>query len=135
MPRPWGPLPLMYLPCPPWAGWYGLWTPPLMHFHPRWSGPPGGFGHGGYHARDGCYRGVSQQQNGKENRMVQNPAPDGPVSPKIAEAPGPQCEQWIHKLEVSVNKLGAIKTKQCRGMNLQLMTKRSTIWRKVQRRL
>jgi hypothetical protein len=25
MPRPWGPSPMMYPPCPPWVGWYGPW--------------------------------------------------------------------------------------------------------------
>jgi hypothetical protein len=49
IPRPWGPPPMMYPPCLPWAGWYGPWTPPPMHFHPGWLGPAGGFGHGGYY--------------------------------------------------------------------------------------
>jgi hypothetical protein len=39
IPGPWGPPLMMYPPCPPWAGWYGPWTSPLMHFHPGWSGP------------------------------------------------------------------------------------------------
>jgi hypothetical protein len=34
--RPWGPPPMMFPPCPPWAGWYGPWVPPPMHFHPGW---------------------------------------------------------------------------------------------------
>jgi hypothetical protein len=50
MPRPWGPLSMMYLPCPPWAGWYRPWTLPLMHFHPGWLEPVKGFSHGGYYA-------------------------------------------------------------------------------------
>jgi hypothetical protein len=49
MSGPWGPPPMMYPPCPPWAGWYGPRTPPPMHFHPGWSGPTQGFGHGGYY--------------------------------------------------------------------------------------
>jgi hypothetical protein len=32
---------MMYPPCPPWAGWYGLWALPPMYFHPGWSGPAG----------------------------------------------------------------------------------------------
>jgi hypothetical protein len=40
-----GPPLMMFLPCPPWAGWYGVWVPPPMHFHLGWSGPIGGFDH------------------------------------------------------------------------------------------
>jgi hypothetical protein len=47
MPRPWGPPPMMYPPCPPWTGWYELWVPPPMHFHPRWLGSTEDFSHGG----------------------------------------------------------------------------------------
>jgi hypothetical protein len=60
MPRLWGPLPMLYPPFPTWAGWYGPWALPQVHFHPGWSGPAGGFDHGGYHLGDGCYRGFSQ---------------------------------------------------------------------------
>jgi hypothetical protein len=56
MSGPWGPAPMMFPPCPPWMGWYGPWVPPPMHFHVGWSGPPQGFGHGGYYTGDGCYR-------------------------------------------------------------------------------
>jgi hypothetical protein len=56
---PWGPPPMMYLSCQPWAGWYGSWAPPPMHFHPEWSGPVGGFANGGYHPGDDHYRGFS----------------------------------------------------------------------------
>jgi hypothetical protein len=56
MPGIWGPPPMMYPPCPPWAGWYELLAPPPpMHFHPRWLGPTEGFGHGGYDAGDDRY--------------------------------------------------------------------------------
>jgi hypothetical protein len=53
---------MMYLPYPPWAGWYGPWTPPPTHFHPRWSGPVEGFGHGGYYTGDGYYGSIGHQQ-------------------------------------------------------------------------
>jgi hypothetical protein len=81
-----GPSPMMYLPCPPCAGWYGLWSPPPIHFHPGWSGPIEGFGHGGYYTRDGRYGSVGHQQDRKasrqENQTVQNAKPDHSVSPK-----------------------------------------------------
>jgi hypothetical protein len=32
-----------------------------MHFHPGWSGPSEGFGHGGYYTGDGCYMSVGHQ--------------------------------------------------------------------------
>jgi hypothetical protein len=59
---PWVPPPMMFPPCPPFAGWYGPWAPPLMHFHSGWSRPARGFNHGGYHAGDNCYRDFGQQQ-------------------------------------------------------------------------
>jgi hypothetical protein len=59
MPGLWGPPPMMYPPCPPWAGWYGPWAPSLMHFHPRWLGPTEDFGYGGYYAGDSHYRYIS----------------------------------------------------------------------------
>jgi hypothetical protein len=31
-----------------------------MPFHPGWSGPAEGLGHGGYYVGDGCYRYVGQ---------------------------------------------------------------------------
>jgi hypothetical protein len=89
---PWGPPPIMFPPCPLWAGWYGPWVPPLMHFHPGWSGPAQGFGHGGYYARDGCYRHINHQQgreaSGQENRTIQNAKPDHPVSQEAATTLG-----------------------------------------------
>jgi hypothetical protein len=84
MPEPWGPPPILYLPCPTWAGWYGPWVPSPMHFHPGWSGPTQGFSHGGYYTEDGCYRHIGHQQDrnvsGQENWTVQNAKPDHPVS-------------------------------------------------------
>jgi hypothetical protein len=62
MPRPWGPPPMMFPPCPPWAGWYGPWVPSLMHFHPGWSGPAQGFSHRGYYTGDGWYEHIGYQQ-------------------------------------------------------------------------
>jgi hypothetical protein len=53
MPGPWEPPPMMYPPCPPWAGWYGPWALPPMQFHPGWPGPTEGFGHRGYYVGDG----------------------------------------------------------------------------------
>jgi hypothetical protein len=61
MPGPWGPLPMMCLPCPPWAGWYKAWTPPPIHFHPGWSEPTQGFGHRGYYTGDGRYGHLGHQ--------------------------------------------------------------------------
>jgi hypothetical protein len=91
MPMLWGPPPMTYPPCPPWAGWYGPWASPLMHFHPGWSGPVEGFGHGGYFTRDGCYGYIGHQHDSKtlrqENRMVQNLKPNGPISSQIATTP------------------------------------------------
>jgi hypothetical protein len=65
MPGSWGPSLMMFPPCPPWAGWYGPWVSPPLHFHPRWSGPTQGFGHGGYYTEDGCYRHNCHQQDRK----------------------------------------------------------------------
>jgi hypothetical protein len=65
-----------------------------MHFHLGWSGPARGFGHGGYYVEDDCYEGVGHQEERRaprqENRMVRNPKPDGPVSPKTTAALGQQ---------------------------------------------
>jgi hypothetical protein len=61
MPGPWGPPLMMYPPCPLWAGWYGPWTPPPIHFHPRWSGPTQDFGYGGYYTGDDRYGHVGHQ--------------------------------------------------------------------------
>jgi hypothetical protein len=65
---------MMYPPFLPWAGWCGLWAPPLMPFHLRWSGPAGGFDHGGYYTGDDYHGGVSQQHDRmghrQENRIV-----------------------------------------------------------------
>jgi hypothetical protein len=84
MPGPLGPLLMMYPPCPPWAGWYGPWVPPPMHFHLGWSGPTQGFGYGGYYARDNHYIHVGHQQDmrasGQENQTVWNDKPDHPIS-------------------------------------------------------
>jgi hypothetical protein len=70
---------MMFPPCPPWAGWYGPWVPPPMHFYSGWSGPTQGFGHGGYYAGDGCYGHIGPQQgreaSGQKNRIVQNEPP------------------------------------------------------------
>jgi hypothetical protein len=90
------------------GGWYGPWTPPLIHLHPRWPGPAGCSGHGGYHAGDDCYEGVDQKQNKQENRMVRYHKLDGPVSPRTAEALGQQHKQWVCKMVVSVDGSGAI---------------------------
>jgi hypothetical protein len=91
---------MMYPPCPPWAGWYGPWALPPMHFHSGWSGPTQGFGHEDYYAGDGRYEHVSHQQDrrslGQENRTVRNDKPDHPVSQEAVLAPGRQ-----HELEAS----------------------------------
>jgi hypothetical protein len=83
---------MMYPPCHPWAGWYGPWALPPMPFHLGWSGPTKCFGYGDYNAGDGCYRCVGHQQDSgiprQENRMVQNPKLDGPVSLEAATTPG-----------------------------------------------
>jgi hypothetical protein len=68
MPGSWGPPLMMYLPCPPWVGWYDPWTTSPMHFHPGWSRPVEGFGHGGYYTRDDHYGSVSHQQDNKASR-------------------------------------------------------------------
>jgi hypothetical protein len=87
---------MLYPPCPPWAGWYGPWTPPPMHFHPRWSGPTHGFSHIGYYTGDSHYGHVGHQQgrkaSGQENQTVRNAKSDHPVSQEAA-APGHQQEQ------------------------------------------
>jgi hypothetical protein len=89
----------MYPPYPPWAGWYGLWTSPPMDFHPGWSGPIEGFGHGGYYTRDDRYRSVGHQQDRKasrqENQIVWNTKPDHPVPPKTTKAPGQPHKQSV----------------------------------------
>jgi hypothetical protein len=42
-----------------------------MHFHPGWSGPAEGFGHGGYYAGDNRYGYIVHQQDKKtgQSRM------------------------------------------------------------------
>jgi hypothetical protein len=91
MPGPWRPPSMMYPPCPPWVGWYGPWALPPMHFHPGWSGPSEGFGHICYNIGDNRYGSAGHQQDRRtlrqENRMVQNPKPEGPISPKTATTP------------------------------------------------
>jgi hypothetical protein len=56
-----------------------------MHFHPRWSGPIGGFGHIGYHIGEGRYEGVGQQRTRQEIRTVQKAKPHHRVSPKTTK--------------------------------------------------
>jgi hypothetical protein len=115
MPGPWGPPSMMYSPCPPWAGWYGLWAPPPMHFYPEWSGPTQGFGHGGYYAEDGHYRYVGHQQDrrasGRENWTVQNAKLDHPVSQEPTLAPGHQHEQEAWKDGSSADQSGSSQEK------------------------
>jgi hypothetical protein len=88
---PWGPPPMMYLPCPPWAGWYGPWAPPPMHFHSGWLGPTQCFGHEGYYAGDDRYRHIGHQQDrralGQENRIVWNAKLDHPIFLEVAATP------------------------------------------------
>jgi hypothetical protein len=91
MPGPWGPPPMMYPPCPPWAGWYGLWAPPSIPFHPGWLEPVEGFGSGGFYAGDDHYGYVGHQQDRgapeQENRTVRNAKSDHPVSQGAVAAP------------------------------------------------
>jgi hypothetical protein len=99
MPRSWRPPPMRYPPYPPWAGWYDQWIPSPMHFHPRWSGPTEGFGHGGYYTRDGHYRSIAHQPGKKaprqENWTVQNDKHDHPVPSKTTEAPRQPHKQSV----------------------------------------
>jgi hypothetical protein len=92
MPGSWGPPLMMYPPCPPWVGWYGPWVPPPKHFHPGWSRPTQGFGHGGYYAGDGRYEHVGHQQgrgaSGLKNWIVQNTKLDHLVSQEVTIALG-----------------------------------------------
>jgi hypothetical protein len=101
---------MLYPPCPPWAGWYGSWALLPMHFHPGWSGPFEGFGHGDYYVGDGPYGSISQQQDRRtprqENRMVRNPKSEGPVSLKIAATPNQQNKWWVPKDVASVSRSG-----------------------------
>jgi hypothetical protein len=101
---------MMYPPCPPWAGWFGLWAPPLMHFHSGWSGPTESFGHGGYYVGDSRYGSVDHQQDRKaprqEKRMVWNLKPDGPISPKTTAAPDQQNMWWVPNDGASASGLG-----------------------------
>jgi hypothetical protein len=111
MSGPWGPPPMMYPPCPPWAGWYGTWASPLMHFHLGWSRPTQGFGHRGYYAGDGRYRHVGHQQDrrasGQKNQTVQNAKPDHLVSQEVATDPGHWHEQEVLKDGSSAGQLGS----------------------------
>jgi hypothetical protein len=101
-----GPPPMMYPLCLPWVGWYTPWASPLMHFHPRWSEPTEGFGHGGYYIGDGHYGYVSHQQDRRASRQknwtVQNAKLDHPVSPKIEAALG----RWHNESGSSQGKTG-----------------------------
>jgi hypothetical protein len=135
MPGPWGPPPMMYLPCSPWAGWYGLWTPPPMHFCLGWPGPAGGFGHGGHDTGDGHYGGVSQQRTRQENWTVRNAKPDHPVPSKTIEAPWQLHKQSVRGSE-DARRMGAVRVRKGQRVKLWPMTmKRSIAQRKVQRRL
>jgi hypothetical protein len=49
MPGLWGPPSMMFTPCSPWAGWYGPWGLPPMHFHLGWLGHSRGFDLRGYY--------------------------------------------------------------------------------------
>jgi hypothetical protein len=137
MPRPWGPPSMMYPPCPPWAGWYRPWVPPLMHLHPGWSRPAEGFVHRGYYVGDGHYRYVGHQQDmrasGQENQTMQNVKPDHPISSKIAAAPGHQHEREASKDGSSVDQPGSSQGRT--GPKSESLTngKQSPTWRRVQR--
>jgi hypothetical protein len=102
MPGPWGPPQMMYPPCPPWVGWYGLWTLLPMHYHPGWSGPAEGFSHEGYYTGDGCYGSIGHQQGRKsqrqKNQIVQNSKPNHPVSPKTTETLEQPHKQSVQRL-------------------------------------
>jgi hypothetical protein len=101
---------MMYPSCPPWAGWYGPWTSPPMHFHPGWSGPAESFAHGGYCIGDGRYRSVGHQQDrkapGQENQTVRNVKLDHPISPKATTASGQQHKQWVPETASSADGSG-----------------------------
>jgi hypothetical protein len=139
MPGLWGPPPMMYLPCPPGAGWYGPWTPPPIHFHPGWSGPAEGFDHGGYYTGDDRYWSVGHQQDRKasrqENRIVRNVKPDHPVSQRQQQPLVSTTSSGFSKPYLLLMDQGAIKIKYGRGARLRPMMKQSITWRKVQRRL
>jgi hypothetical protein len=100
---------MMYPPCPPWVGWYGPWTPPPMHFHPGWSRPTQGFGHGGYYAGDDRYKHVDHQHDrkssGQENWTIRNAKPNHPVSGEATVVPNHQQEQKA-PTGASVDQLG-----------------------------
>jgi hypothetical protein len=135
MPRPWGPPPMMYLPCPPWVRWYSPWTPPPMHFHPGWSGPAEGFSHGGYYTEDGRYGSVSHQQDRKsprqDNQTVQNAKLNHLVSPKATKPLVSSTSSGCPKPYLLLMDQGAIKIRQGQGVRLWPMMKRSIAWRKV----
>jgi hypothetical protein len=98
---------MMYPSCPPWTGWYGPSTLPLLHFHPGWSGLAEGFGHRGYYTGDGRYRSVGHQQDRKaprqENWIIQNIKSDHPVSPNATAASGQQHKQCVSEVVSSVD--------------------------------
>jgi hypothetical protein len=101
--RPWGPPPMMYPPYLPWTGCYGPWTSLPMHFHPRWSGPVEGFGHGGCYIREDRYGSVGHQQDRKASRQknwtVRNTKSGHPIPPKTTEAPGQPHKQSVRGSE------------------------------------
>jgi hypothetical protein len=90
---------MMYPSCPPWMVWYDPWTPPLMHFHPGWSGPAEGFDNEGYYTGGDCYESVGHQQDRKapkqENRTVRNAKLDHLIFPKATTASNQQYKQWV----------------------------------------
>jgi hypothetical protein len=123
---------MMYPPCPPWVGWYSLWTLPPMHFHPGWSGPAGGFGHGGFHAGDSCYGSIGHQQDRKalrqENWMVWFPRRH--LQLLINRTSG-----GCPRMELLLVDQGTPRVRQGRGAKLQpTMTKQSPMRREVQMR-
>jgi hypothetical protein len=115
MPGPWGPLSMMYPPCPPWVGWCGPCTAPPMHFHPGGSGPTQGFGHGCYYTGDSRYRHIGHQHgrkaSGQENWIVRNVKPDHPISQEAVVAPSHQQEQETPNGS-SVDQQGSIQGKE-----------------------
>jgi hypothetical protein len=127
MPGSWGPPPMMYPPCPPWAGWYGPWTSPSMHFHPKWSGLAEDFGHGGYYIRDGRYGSIGHQQDRRtptqENQMVQNLEPNSRFPRRQQHLLVSSTNSGCPRMNLLLMDQGAARVKQGRGVKLRPMMK------------
>jgi hypothetical protein len=112
---PWGPPPMMYPPCPLWAGWYGPWAPPLMHFHPGLSGPAEGFGNECSTQEMPIMRTSATSRTGKSDSLECQTRPSG----------------FLEGSSSSLSPAQVSGVKHGQGARHRSMTKQSPTWRRV----